>query len=143
MPLDPRVANGTCAALGVSSPAFDGTYLPWQTGGAGAGAIAATATAGLPWPPVSISNADSPVTLLPTYTPTASIISLPPPVLTASATKSINVGNGWFDAQDTAGAPTTIAGCTYPNAWDAVTVAVPPLCVAAAAAGPTATAIVR
>ena len=76
--------------------------------------------------------------MLPTYTPTGTVATLPPPTLTASATKSVNVGNGWFDAQDTASAPTEIAGCNYPNAWDPVDAAVPPSCgVAAGAVVPT------
>ena len=134
MPLDPRTAVGTCAALGVSGPIFDGTFQPWQTGGVGAGTIAATATAADPWPPTSISNVDAPCSLLPSYTPTGTIVSLPPPTLTASMTASVNVGSGWFDAQDTASAPTPIAGCSYPNAWDAVGAAVPTGCGGASTA---------
>ncbi|KAG6917252.1 hypothetical protein DXG01_003284 [Tephrocybe rancida] len=129
IPKDPRTALGTCAALGVSGPSFDGTFEPWQTGGAGAGTIAATSTAIYPWPPATISNAGVPGNQLPTYTPTGTVATLAPPTLTASATKSIDVGNGWYDAQDTTGAPTPIAGCTYPpDAWDALDVAVPAIC---------------
>ncbi|KAG6811733.1 hypothetical protein H0H92_006085 [Tricholoma furcatifolium] len=128
MPTDPRTALGTCDSLGVSGPIFDGTFQPWQTGGAGAGTIAASSTSSYPWPPATISNAGAAASLLPTYTPTGTVATLAPPTLTASVTASINLGNGWYDAQDTVLAPTAIAGCTYPDAWDAVDVTVPPLC---------------
>lgn len=122
MPTDPRASVGVCAALGDSGTPFDGTYLPWQTGGTGAGAVAATAA----WPPASISGAGGAVALLPTYTPTGVVETLPPTSLT-STPAGVTVGNGWYDASDTASAPTPIAGCTYPNAWAAGDVA-PPLC---------------
>jgi len=125
MPTDPRTATGTCAALGVSSP-WNGTFLSWQTGGADAGTIAATATAAIGvYPPAQISNvpADE-MPFLPTYLPTATVNTLPPPSLTGT-TKSISVGDGWFDSSDTTSAPTSIVGCTYPDAWDALTATVP------------------
>jgi glucan 1,3-beta-glucosidase len=119
---------GVCEALGVSGSVFDGKFKSWQTGGAGAGTIAASATAQFPWPPASISNAGAPGSLLPVYTPTGTIVTLPPPTLTPSPSKSVDVGNGWFNAKDTASAPTSIAGCSYPDAWDAIGVAVPSAC---------------
>lgn len=128
MPLDPREASGTCATLGVSGQNFDGNYQPWQTGGQGAGNIPAAQTAEFPWPPSSINGAGAAVTLLPSYTPTGSIVSLPPPTMTASSIKNVNVGSGWYNTGDTMPAPTEIAGCKYPDAWDAVDVAVPPAC---------------
>ncbi|KAG6816658.1 hypothetical protein H0H87_004301 [Tephrocybe sp. NHM501043] len=129
MPTDPRAALGTCASLGVSSPNFDGNFQSWQTGGVGAGTIAASSTSSYPWPPATISNVGVPGSLLPTYTSTGTVATLAPPTLTASPTKSIDVGNGWFNAQDNGGAPTPIAGCTYPlNSWDAIDAAVPPPC---------------
>ncbi|KAG6849606.1 hypothetical protein H0H93_006963 [Arthromyces matolae] len=128
VPPDPRTALGTCASLGVSGPIFDGQFQSWQTGGVGAGTIAPSSTSNYPWPPATISNAGAAANLLPTYTPTGTIVSLPPPTLTASATVSVDPGNGWYNAQDTLGAPTPIAGCTYPDPWDAIDVAVPPTC---------------
>lgn len=127
MPIDPRTAIGTCASLDVSGPIFDGQFQSWQTGGVGAGTIAASATAAFPWPPAAISNVGAPVNLLPTYTPTGSIVSLPPPTLTPTPTKSVDV-DGWFNSKDTAGAPTPVAGCTYPDSWDAIDAAIPPVC---------------
>jgi glucan 1,3-beta-glucosidase len=130
MPTDPREAVGMCASLGVSGGApFDGTYPePWMTGGAGAGDIPPSVSAQYPWPPSSISSAGAAGSLLPTYTPTGTIPTLPPPSLTATPTTSVDVGDGWFDPQDTAGAMTPVAGCSYPNAWDATDVPVPPVC---------------
>jgi len=89
MPTDPRASVGVCAALGDSGTPFDGTYLPWQTGGTGAGAVAATAA----WPPASISGAGGAVALLPTYTPTGVVETLPPTSLT-STPAGVTVGNG-------------------------------------------------
>lgn len=128
MPKDPRVANGVCASLGVAGSPFDGTYQPWMTGGPGAGAIVASATILYAWPPALISGVNASAALMPSYTPTGIIPTLPPPTLTPAPTKSVDVGNGWYDAQDTAGAMTPIAGCNYPNAWDAMGAALPPLC---------------
>ncbi|CDO72792.1 hypothetical protein BN946_scf184994.g45 [Trametes cinnabarina] len=41
------------------------------------------------------------------------------------ASMNQSMGDGWFDAQDTAPAVTPIAGCAYPNAWDAVNAQIP------------------
>lgn len=55
-------------------------------------------------------NADQ-VALLPTFTATGT-----PVILThAAVPTNIDPGNGWFNAQDTAGAYTTVKGCTYPK----------------------------
>ncbi|KAJ3996200.1 glycoside hydrolase family 5 protein [Lentinula boryana] len=125
IPTDPREATGACAAQGVSQP-WNQTFQSWQTGGAGAGTIAATATAefGI-WPPAQISGvAVDQMAFVPTYTPTGSVATLPPPTLTAT-TRSISEGNGWFDLSDTTSAATAIAGCSYPDAWDAISATVP------------------
>ncbi|TCD64393.1 hypothetical protein EIP91_004141 [Steccherinum ochraceum] len=131
MPKDPRTALGKCASLGAPSDPFDGNFQPWQTGGAGAGSIAASASAQLPWPPASITKANAAGSLLPTYTATASIITLSPSaVATNAATKN---GDGWFNAQDNSPMVTTVAGCTYPDAWSAADLPVPTQCTGAAA----------
>ncbi|KAF7977033.1 hypothetical protein HWV62_4790 [Athelia sp. TMB] len=140
MPKDPRQAITQCEHLGVFGAAFDGQFQPWQTGSSGAGVIAPTFVSQYgQWPPAltgGFSNTEA-ATLLPMYTSTGTVASLPPPTLTASATRSISVGNGWADPSDTAGGITAVAGCAYPNAWSAVGVAVPTPCggalVAAAA----------
>jgi len=131
IPTDPRTAVGTCGSLDVTGPQFNGTYQSWMTGGASAGSIVATATAALGiWPPVSIANVPiAQVSLLPLFTATGAIATLPPPSGTqwfaAKETGTGNAGDGWYDASDTVGGVTAIVGCTYPNAWDAVTAAVP------------------
>ncbi|KAF8623392.1 hypothetical protein AX17_007430 [Amanita inopinata Kibby_2008] len=126
MPTDPREAIGTCASLGISGDPFDGNFESWQTGGAGAGTISPTITEEFPWPPVSFSGLDVPVTDLPTYTPTGAIEPLPPPTFTLHSVPGI--GNGWYNAQDTSPAYTAISGCIYPDAWNAVSTTVPPAC---------------
>ncbi|KAG6820386.1 hypothetical protein H0H93_001156 [Arthromyces matolae] len=127
IPVDPRTALGTCHSLGISNSDFSGTFQSWQTGGAGAGDIPASISSNFPWPPATISNA-GPESQLPTYTPTGTVVALPPPTLTASATAKIDAGSGWFNTKDTGGAPTPVVGCKYPDAWDAINVALPTGC---------------
>lgn len=106
-----------CAKLGVTGPQFDGNFLPWQTGGAGAGTIAPTSVAQFSqWPPTSIAGVPTgQVPLIPSYTASRAPVTLPPP----SQTASVSQGNGWFDAQDTQQFVTAVSGCTYPDAWNA------------------------
>ena len=62
------------------------------------------------------------VPLMPTYTDTATVETLPMPTYTfttGKATRTISAGDGWLDAQDTQGGQTAIAGCTYPDPWNA------------------------
>ena len=122
MPKDPRTSKGKCAALGLgpASP-FNGEYLPWQTGGDGAGTVPPSVTASFPWPPVSISGAGAP-SIMPQYTPTGTITTLPPPTFTASNPPGVD---GWYNTGDTAPAPTPMPGCTYPNAWEVGGAALP------------------
>ncbi|KAF8805238.1 glycoside hydrolase [Phlegmacium glaucopus] len=123
MPTDPRSAVGVCGAA--AGPIFSQSFQSWMTGGAGAGVIAPAKTVPYPYPPVTLEDTPPPVTQLPSYTSTGAISTLPVPTYTDSKGRSINAGNGWFDAQDTMAAPTPIAGCTYPDAWDAVSVPLP------------------
>ncbi|KAI0359285.1 glycoside hydrolase [Trametes cingulata] len=126
MPTDPRVASGKCEHLGAQMAPFDGTFQAWQLGGAGAGTIAAGATADLAWPPQLSNVPAADMAQLPQYTPTGTIATLPPPTFsTPGVTVTAAVGNGWFNAQDTTPAATPIAGCAYPDAWDAVGAAIP------------------
>lgn len=136
MPLDPRVSTGVC---GGGSP-WQGPLAPYQTGGAGAGQIPASVTASLAWPPPVISNAGA-VTLLPSYTPTGPVPTLPGPTFTATATgtaasSSISVGNGWENPSDTAGLMTDIAGCSYLDPWVGSAAPPSPLCTAPAKRAP-------
>ncbi len=116
---DPREAAGKCGDI----PVFDGNYEPWMTGGVGAGTITAAA-AGTPFPPAEIVGVDVPADQLPQYTSTGTVVTLAGPTASAGATRV----SGWYDAQDTGLAPTTIPGCDYPNPWDALDAAIPVGC---------------
>ncbi|KAG2050863.1 glycoside hydrolase [Suillus hirtellus] len=139
MPIDPRMATGTCAALDVTAQQFNGVYKPYQTGGPGAGTINPVLVSSYgQYPPTSISGLTAGATqsFLPTYTSTSAIPTLPPPTFTPSLPSSVIIGNGWFDSSDTSLAATEVAGCTYPDAWDAISVAMPTaLCPPTASAG--------
>jgi glucan 1,3-beta-glucosidase len=124
MPTDPRAANGVCGNTHPWQPPL----APSQTGGSGAGNIPSSVSASLAWPPTSISNAGAAVSLLPQYTNTGAIPTLPAPSFTA--TKSVSVGDGWENPSDTLGLAVPIAQCTYPSAWLESGFSVPPLCSA-------------
>ena len=123
IPKDPRTAVGTCDSLGVSGPIFNGTFAPWQTGGAGAGTIAPSSVSEFGhYPPSSINGLTLGAiqSLLPTYTSTSAVPTLPAP------TSLRTNGGSWYDKSDTALAPTEVAGCSYPwDAWDATSTTMP------------------
>ncbi|KAF7301888.1 Glycoside hydrolase family 5 protein [Mycena indigotica] len=119
IPRDPRTANGKCAALGQQPVSFDGTYEPWMTGGT-TSTIAASSTASFPYPPTTISNVVVPLSLMPTFTSTAPIITMPPQTFTAAPSSVTASVVGWFDSSDTTGGVTAVAGCTYPDAWNGI-----------------------
>ncbi|PAV23602.1 glycoside hydrolase family 5 [Pyrrhoderma noxium] len=127
MPTDPREATGKCGGGSI----FEGPLAASATGGAGAGTLVASGTANLQWPPATISNAGA-VTLLPSYTPTASIPTLVGPTFTVTESKTtstVSAGNGWQNAADTSGMMTDIASCTYLDPWVGPTASPPsPLC---------------
>ncbi|KAG1738187.1 glycoside hydrolase family 5 protein [Suillus lakei] len=128
IPTDPRTAVGTCAALGATGPQFDGVYSAYQTGGPGAGTIVASSVTSYgQYPPTPINGLTLGAiqSLLPTYTSTSAVPTLPPPTFSPSPSPSVSTGNGWFDSGDTGLAPTQVQGCTYPNAWDAVSSTMP------------------
>lgn len=133
MPKDPRTASGICANQNVWSPPLQA----WQTGGVGAGQIPASVSSSYAWPPATISNAGA-VTSLPSYTPTGTVATLPPPTFTLTSGKSVQTaaaGNGWNNPSDTALEMVAIATCSYLDPWVGPSVAPPsPLCSAAAAA---------
>ncbi|PPQ78746.1 hypothetical protein CVT25_010749 [Psilocybe cyanescens] len=125
IPEDPREAAGHCASVLGSSQLFDGNHPSTATGGAGAGTIDPAQSTSHPFPPATISPSFSgtQIALLPTYTPTGTLKTLFAPTFTAAP--SAVVGNGWNNAADNAPAFVPIAGCTYPNPWDAVSAALP------------------
>jgi hypothetical protein len=67
----------------------------------GPGTVDATQIASHPFPPATISPSFSgtQIRLLPTYTPTGAIKTLPGPTFTAAP--SVAVGDGWFNSADT------------------------------------------
>ncbi|KAH8103524.1 glycoside hydrolase family 5 protein [Cristinia sonorae] len=132
MPTDPRKAVGKCASLGGStSNPFSGVFAPWQTGGAGAGTISAATRAQFPYPP-PINGVDVPAAALPTYTATAAMVTLSPEPLPSGVAKDVTQGNGWANAADTAKMAAPVAGCEYPDAWDANDAAIPACAVGGA-----------
>ena len=127
MPKDPRSAEGTCQ----QTDPFQGPLQPWQTGGAGAGQIPASFTQSWAWPPTTISGG-GPVSLLPTYTQTGPIPTLPAPTFTKSAGGTIDAGNGWFNAADNTGMAVPIPTCSYLDPWVGTADPPSPLCTPAA-----------
>lgn len=128
MPKDPRQAQGVCGNANPWTPPLKA----WQTGGAGADNIPASVSTALSWPPPVISNG-GPISLLPSYTPTGVLVTLPVPTFTyssgATATATINAGDGWANPSDTSGLMVTAASCSYLDPWIGPTAAPPsPLC---------------
>ncbi|KAF8228078.1 glycoside hydrolase [Tricholoma matsutake] len=126
IPQDPREAVGHCASVLGSSQLFDGTYAHTATGGPGAGTINPVQRSSHTFPPSTLSPSFSgaQMTLLPTYTATGKIKSLFAPTFTAAP--SAVVGDGWNNKADSALAFVPVAGCQYPDAWNAVNATLPP-----------------
>ncbi|KAG8905076.1 hypothetical protein FRB99_000724 [Tulasnella sp. 403] len=129
MPTDPREAIGAC---GGGSPAS--ALKPSMTGGAGSGNFAADVRAANPWPPTSLQPGGLQPNQLPSYTQTGTIPTLPAPTFTNAKGQNVNSGGSWTDQSDTTPIFTPISSCTYPDAWNANGIAVPPPCPAAGAA---------
>ncbi|KAL6304109.1 glycoside hydrolase [Sparassis latifolia] len=116
IPADPRDAIGMCESLNIAqNQPFTG-YQSWQTGGAGAGTIAPTAVASLSqYPPPAISNVNgADPLLLPFYTATSAVPTLPVPTYSGA---TASASDGWADPADTSLAMVQISGCSYPDAW--------------------------
>ncbi|KAJ3731452.1 glycoside hydrolase family 5 protein [Lentinula guzmanii] len=138
VPSDPRDAIGHCASILNSAQIFDGNYPVTATGGvrhdmlisnefltAGAGIIdpAQTSSHAFPPPSMSPSFTGTQMTLLPTYTATGIVKTLSPPTFTAAP--SAAVGTGWNNTADNSSAYVPVAGCFYPDSWDAVNASLP------------------
>lgn len=124
MPKDPRSAIGKCGGGSVWSPPLKA----WQTGGSGADNIPASVSSQYAWPPTLISSAGA-ATLLPTYTPTGSLVTLPGPTFTDSSKKTVSAGNGWANSADNTGMYVPVPTCSYLDPWVGPTAAPPsPLC---------------
>jgi glucan 1,3-beta-glucosidase len=100
-----------------------------MTGGAGADKIPATFSSSFAWPPTSISHAGA-ATLLPTYTQTGPIPTLPGPTFTSA---SVSLGNGWQNGADQTGMAVPIPTCSYLDPWVGTVDPPSPLCSGAAA----------
>ncbi|KAF6750558.1 glycoside hydrolase superfamily [Ephemerocybe angulata] len=125
IPKDPRTSLGKCTSLGIASTPWIGTFQPYRIGQAASPTVPADYAAQYPWPPVSIPSADVPVELLPTYTNTAPISTLPVPTFTGAPPSATQSFDGWFNDNDKVGGITTVAGCPYPTGNPAVFDVVP------------------
>ncbi|EJD38716.1 glycoside hydrolase [Auricularia subglabra TFB-10046 SS5] len=126
MPTDPREAIGHCASRGVAidpAQAFNGVLAPTATGAPGAPRTIDPASLATvrPWPPTQLGQVAGDGIAFPTYTPTGTINTLPPPTGTPKLT-------GWTNPQDTTPVAVPIAGCTYPDPWTNPAAPVPPPC---------------
>ncbi|KIM27156.1 glycoside hydrolase family 5 protein [Serendipita vermifera MAFF 305830] len=128
---DPRTSVGQCQRLGSVVNAFytnGGALSSAQVGQGVTDAIGGVASLGThPWPPTEVglfANA----ALLPTYTATGPIPTLPVPSQpsgTPAPTATTNYGSGWANPADTELMHVPINGCAYPNAWNATTADIP------------------
>ncbi|KAG2019610.1 exo-beta-1,3-glucanase [Coprinopsis cinerea AmutBmut pab1-1] len=117
IPRDPRTSIGKCVAVGGNQEPFDGAYPPYRTGADPSPTIPASYSSQYPWPPASITEAAVPVELLPTYTNTAPIITLPVELPTGTPTPLPSGLDGWFNDDDVEGGPAEINGCQYPDRY--------------------------
>jgi len=137
IPSDPRVAVGACGGGSPASP-----LQPSMTGGAGSGDFSESVIEANPWPPLTLEPSGVAGNALPTYTTTGTVVTLPPPVFTTASGKTVDGGDGWFDTADTRPIYTPVAVCSYPDAWDANSAAVPAPCPATGAVAATTAAAV-
>ncbi|KAF9002759.1 glycoside hydrolase superfamily [Cyathus striatus] len=143
IPTDPRVAFGMCAALGTLPSPFNDTYEPWQTG-AQTSTIAPSSSSMFAFPPQSFAGAVVPLSLMPTYTSTGTILTLPVETFTGAPASVTSAVDGWANPSDTVGGVTTVSGCVYPFEYDgifSVTPTVPCTGPTAGVVGPTITPV--
>ncbi|KAG8995610.1 hypothetical protein FRB93_001114 [Tulasnella sp. JGI-2019a] len=119
MPTDPRAAVGVCGGGSPVTP-----LKPAMTGGAGAGSFSNSVRAANPWPPTTLAPGGQSGDALPTYTQTGT----PIPTLAMPSSSASVTDDGWFNPADTTPMYTPVAGCTYPDAWDAQDASAPSAC---------------
>ncbi|KAK8843498.1 hypothetical protein IAR55_007158 [Kwoniella newhampshirensis] len=121
IPRDPRAAGGHCGAIGVGGNRFLGRYPASATGSLSTPTpvIAADQLASHSvWPPTSLGpnfTDTAQIALFPTYTQTGTTVVLP----TVSHPANATIGSGWANVADTTGAWVKVAGCIYPDSYDA------------------------
>ncbi|TFK63908.1 glycoside hydrolase [Pluteus cervinus] len=125
IPKDPRDSAGHCGPLLNETASFDGGYPAYATGGDGAGTIVASQLSSYPFPPTTFEPGynSTQISLLPTYTATGSPITLPGPTFTSAP--FVDVGSGWFNAQDNDLYYVPVPQCTYRDPWNAETLSLP------------------
>ncbi|KAG0149057.1 hypothetical protein CROQUDRAFT_669529 [Cronartium quercuum f. sp. fusiforme G11] len=153
---DARRSIGGCARAaaeqGVPPPVqpWTGPFQEWQTGGHSPTSAVDPAQLAqyANWPPTAITAAQgagemyNDVANLPMYTATGAVVRLvadqPSYNLFPAAATATSPGSGWTNAQDTAGWYVGIAGCTYPDPWNANGLPAPtgPFCASGASAAP-------
>ncbi|KAG2009548.1 exo-beta-1,3-glucanase [Coprinopsis cinerea AmutBmut pab1-1] len=129
MPTDPRDADGVCNNIAPWTPPLS----------VGSGAIPASVTSALSWPPPAISNG-GPIEVLPSYTQTGAIPTLTATPVEAAPgetiTRTVDVGSGWNNPEDSEGYVAEVEGCSYLDPWVTPAAAPPsPLCVGVARRG--------
>ena len=138
-PKDPRLYVGTCNRV-VATPGYNVKPMPtdlqfssfpspWMTGGAGSnGQIQSAQLASYgAWPPRSFNSLAN-IANLPRYTATGKPITMSaatPSAYPASATRTVAPGNGWYNANDTAGWYTPAPACSYTLPYSGVVQPVP------------------
>ncbi|WVQ81392.1 hypothetical protein IAT38_003516 [Cryptococcus sp. DSM 104549] len=144
MPKDPRAAGGICKSIiGEGSGQFGGTYPASAVGSFAAGATPTIDADQLAshdvWPPTVMSPESTfsaaQISLFPTLTRTGTPNVLPTPTHPANVT----LGGGWAFAADTTGAWVRVAGCDYPNEYNATAYSNLPTAVCTGTSGGTST----
>jgi len=98
---------------------WDGEFQPYQTTGEG-GSLTPTGSGGQPWPPAALDNvADA--SQLPVYSPTGPL----PTLIAEGAPAALATFTPEMGGQ---GMMVPIAGCDYPDQYDANDVAIPTGC---------------
>ncbi|KAJ7624672.1 glycoside hydrolase superfamily [Roridomyces roridus] len=128
MPTDPRTAAGTCAQLGVDSAPFDGVFSAWQTGGDYFTRVNLELWAISACHDIECGCCGTCV-LADVYrygwVGDVDVYDSAGECVTPTPTPTVSVGNGWVDPSDTASFVTAVAGCTYPDAWSALSMPPP------------------
>jgi hypothetical protein len=104
-----------CESVGYSPTTWVGTSQTRQTGTTSS--IPTSSLSEYPWPPVTVSHAVVPVSLMPTYTTTAAVITMPFLTFASIPSSATQSFDGWFDKADTSGGITTVAGCSHSSLY--------------------------